>query len=368
MPVPGAATKASTGDDKTDKTDTNGAGGDSKDATAAAVGQAQAAANPAQPVAAAIVVSTVANIAPAPAPTGTSSAIGDASKPRAKAAPAVAINQGAAAGQKPTAALATVPQTASSAATGAVAEPAKTQAAAQNNAAQQVPAQATDGSDAPQNGDTAPAGAVHPTAPAAVAPSEAAVAPSENAAPAPNQANPGTAKTDLNGLPNFGFPALSATTSSTSTTASAAPANPASAATVPVAGLAVAIAARAQAGSNHFEIRLSPPELGRIDVQLNVDGNGQVTTHMTVERPDTLQLLQSQQPQLQNALEQAGLTTGDNGLQFTLRDQSFTGQNNGSGFQQPAVQLVIPEPDVAPIAATQIYTRAGLGTGVDIRV
>lgn len=180
------------------------------------------------------------------------------------------------------------------------------------------------------------------------------------------QAGANTAKTDVNGLPNFGFAPSAATTPSTSPTAATQGAVPATA--VPIAGLAVAIASRAQAGSNQFEIRLSPPELGRIDVQLNVDGNGQVTSHMTVERPETLQLLQSQQPQLQSALEQAGLTTANNGLQFTLSDQSFAGQNNGSGAQPMTAQLVIPEPDLPPIAATQIYARAGLGNGIDIRV
>jgi flagellar hook-length control protein FliK len=80
-------------------------------------------------------------------------------------------------------------------------------------------------------------------------------------------------------------------------------------------------------------------------------------------------LLQSQQPQLERALEQAGLRTADNGLQFTLRDQSFAGQNNGSGAQpNSAAQLVIPDADLTPVAATQIYSRAGLGSGVDIRV
>ena len=123
-----------------------------------------------------------------------------------------------------------------------------------------------------------------------------------------------------------------------------------------------------QAGSNQFDITLAPPELGRINVQLSVDGNGQMTSHMTVDRPDTLQLLQSQQPQLQSALEQAGLKTADNGLQFSLGGQSFAGQNNGSGSQPAPVQLVVPEPELTPIAATQIYARGGLGTGIDIRV
>jgi flagellar hook-length control protein FliK len=141
---------------------------------------------------------------------------------------------------------------------------------------------------------------------------------------------------------------------------------------VPLAGLAVAIASRAQAGASQFDIRLDPPELGRIDVRLDVDGSGQVRTHVTVDRADTLQLLQSQQPQLERALEQAGLKTVDNGLQFTLRDQSFAGQNGGSGGQhyanQQAAPLVIPDIDAAPIDTAQIYARLRLGRGLDISV
>ena len=202
---------------------------------------------------------------------------------------------------------------------------------------------------------------------AAQATQPSVVSTSDNAVAAPNAQGHETAKASgVDGLPNFGFSA--STTPASSATAAVAPSGTASTDSVPIAGLAVAIAARAQLGSNQFDIKLSPPELGRIDVQLNVDSNGQVTSHMTVERPETLQLLQSQQPQLQNALEQAGLTTADNGLQFSLRDQSFTGQNSGSGSQSTPTQLVIPEPELAPIAATQIYTRAGLRSGIDIRV
>ena len=81
-------------------------------------------------------------------------------------------------------------------------------------------------------------------------------------------------------------------------------------------------------------------------------------------------LLQSQQPQLERALEQAGLKTADNGLQFSLRDQSFAGQNNGGGAQpNPAQQLVVPDADLSPVETTQIYSRLNLGgSGIDIRV
>ena len=178
----------------------------------------------------------------------------------------------------------------------------------------------------------------------------------------------GTANTITDSLPNFG---LSAANAAPPTSAAAATSGTAASAAVPIAGLPVAIAARAQEGSNQFDIRLDPPELGRIDVRLDVDSNGQVTSHVTVERADTLELLQNQQPQLERALEQAGLKTADNGLSFSLRDQSFAGQSNGGGAQggqSAPAQLVIPDADLPPVAASQIYSRIGLGGGVDIRV
>jgi flagellar hook-length control protein FliK len=193
-----------------------------------------------------------------------------------------------------------------------------------------------------------------------------AATPASDAGGSPSaQSGWSAAKAATEGLPNFGIVANQAAPAA----AAAAPGT-AAAATVPIAGLAVTIASRAQAGSSQFDIRLDPPELGRIDVRLDVGHDGQVTSHVTVDRADTLQLLQSQQPQLERALEQAGLKTADNGLQFTLRDQSFAGQNgnSGSGAQPSAAQLIIPDAEAPVIQAKQIYSRAGLGSGVDIRV
>jgi len=51
-------------------------------------------------------------------------------------------------------------------------------------------------------------------------------------------------------------------------------------------------------------------------------------------------------------------------------DGQACGQNggSGSGAQPSAAQLVIPDAEAPIIQATQIYSRAGLGSGVDIRV
>ena len=140
---------------------------------------------------------------------------------------------------------------------------------------------------------------------------------------------------------------------------------------VPVSGLAVQIAASARAGNSRFEIRLDPAELGRIDVRLDVDRHGNVTSHLTVEKPETLAMLRQDAPQLQRSLEDAGLKTGQNGLQFSLRDQSNGQQNghNGQAERQPQ-RLVIGEVNAAPLAAanTTYAYAVNANRGLDIRV
>jgi flagellar hook-length control protein FliK len=140
---------------------------------------------------------------------------------------------------------------------------------------------------------------------------------------------------------------------------------------VPLAGIPIAIVARAEAGERRFEIRLDPPDLGRIEVQLSVDSSGRATSHLVVDRADTLDLLRRDAPALERALQSAGLTTDDASLQFSLRDQSFAGRNQGSPAPvAPPAPAAVAEGDVAPIdAALRRYgPPTGLGGGIDIRV
>ena len=139
---------------------------------------------------------------------------------------------------------------------------------------------------------------------------------------------------------------------------------------VPLSGLAIEIAASVKSGKSSFEIRLDPADLGRIDVRIDVDRNGQVTSHLTVEKPETLSMLRQDAPQLQQALDDAGFKTADGGLQFSLRDQSSSGQNGGSETGRNAQRLVISDDDTIPAAvAGRTYGRTlGSSSGVDIRV
>jgi flagellar hook-length control protein FliK len=160
--------------------------------------------------------------------------------------------------------------------------------------------------------------------------------------------------------------------SAAATNNSTGPATPSQSATapVPVAEVAVTIAAQAQSGKSRFEIRLDPPELGRIDVQLNVDSRGTVTSRLIVERPETLNLLVRDAPQLQRALQDAGLNAAAD-MQFSLADQGFTSRN---GLAQQNEVARRPSSggttdDTVPITAVQGYTaRAGRNGGLDITV
>jgi flagellar hook-length control protein FliK len=146
----------------------------------------------------------------------------------------------------------------------------------------------------------------------------------------------------------------------------AAPMPPATA--IPLAGVAVEIAGKALLGKNHFEIRLDPPELGRIEVRLDVDRDGNVTSRLIADRQDTLDLLRRDSSGLERALQDAGLKTGDNGMQFSLRDQSNGQQQSNGGAH--AARLVVADDTLPAVEGPHNgYLRlAGQGSGIDIHV
>ncbi len=140
-------------------------------------------------------------------------------------------------------------------------------------------------------------------------------------------------------------------------------------AAIPLAGIAIEITGQALAGKNRFEIRLDPPELGRIEVRLDIDRDGQVTTRLIADRSDTLDLLRRDASGLERALQDAGLKTADNSLQFSLRDQTMGREQ--SNTPTPGAAQIIVHDDALPVndATQRNYSRlAGLRGGIDIRV
>jgi flagellar hook-length control protein FliK len=137
------------------------------------------------------------------------------------------------------------------------------------------------------------------------------------------------------------------------------------------AAIAIEIASRANEGSRQFDIRLDPPELGRIDVRLDVDKSGEVSTRLTVDRPETLSLLQNDARGLERALQSAGLKTEDGSLQFSLRQQSpdgSAGQQAQGGTDPHSGTVYVEEEEPASAGLEQYQRAAYLRGGVDIRV
>ena len=103
---------------------------------------------------------------------------------------------------------------------------------------------------------------------------------------------------------------------------------------VDVPQIAFEIARQAANGVSRFQIRLDPPEMGRIDVRLDLDKSGAVNARLTVDRPETLDLLQRDARALERALGQSGLDQSKTNLEFSLRQNPFARQDFGQGQNQ----------------------------------
>ncbi|MCJ2037226.1 flagellar hook-length control protein FliK [Methylobacterium sp. J-068] len=121
---------------------------------------------------------------------------------------------------------------------------------------------------------------------------------------------------------------LTAAPAATPDVAAPAPSGPGTQAQapVPLGAVPMTIGLRSMAGSNQFEIRLDPKDLGRIDVNLAIDKEtGTVQATLVVDRPETLALLQRDAGNLQQALSQAGLDAPDGSISLSLRNDGGGG-------------------------------------------
>jgi len=137
--------------------------------------------------------------------------------------------------------------------------------------------------------------------------------------------------------------------------------------------LALKIASHSSDGDSHFSIRLDPPELGKIEVNLNVDAHGHADAELSADKPQTLELLQKDASTLERALKDAGLNLSG-GLAFSLkgdgRSQAWRDSQNSRGR---AVQLAAVDAASASAAMTARGALAAQAYGLpmsnlDIRV
>lgn len=88
--------------------------------------------------------------------------------------------------------------------------------------------------------------------------------------------------------------------------------------------------------NSKFEIRLDPAELGKIDVKIEVDGDGRVQAVLAASDATAADALTRGLRSLENALTQAGLSLSDNGLRVEINGRNSnqsSAQNDMSGEQ-----------------------------------
>ncbi len=69
-------------------------------------------------------------------------------------------------------------------------------------------------------------------------------------------------------------------------------------------------------GTQRLTLRLDPPELGQVHVRIDRLPDTPAHVEITVQRPETLVLLLRDQPQLQRALDQAGVPADGRSITF----------------------------------------------------
>lgn len=86
----------------------------------------------------------------------------------------------------------------------------------------------------------------------------------------------------------------------------------------------------------NIDIRLDPPELGRMHIRMNMQGDG-ATVHFTVANQHAREALEQAMPRLRDMLAQQGVQLGDTSVQQQSagQQQRYTGQEQ-SGFGQSA--------------------------------
>ncbi|WP_394692609.1 flagellar hook-length control protein FliK [Hyphobacterium sp.] len=199
----------------------------------------------------------------------------------------------------------------------------------------------------------------------------ARLAVSDNARSAPPPADPGqtdaAADAERVDMSNSRAAEISRVTERPGVAAGTARFTPAHAGT-----LAAQIAAKFQNGDRKFEIRMDPPELGRIQVKMHVGNDNRVQAILSAERPETLNDLRQHARELERALEESGLQLDNDGLSFELsqgRDDDEHMPRNLPGFTNIEFAEDLAGPITAAALPRELYGFQLSAVGrVDVRL
>jgi flagellar hook-length control protein FliK len=132
-------------------------------------------------------------------------------------------------------------------------------------------------------------------------------------------------------------PAPAAAAGPIAATAAAPPRTPAASPAEQVAPALVSLA-HAPDGTQRLTLRLDPPDLGHVQIRIDRPPEAPARVDITVEKAETLTLLLRDQPQLQRALDQAGVPPDGRSVTFhvastepTARHEAVSAPSAGTG-------------------------------------
>lgn len=220
-----------------------------------------------------------------------------------------------------------------------------------------------------QTGETAP---THITkdAPASPVAGAAKAASATKAATATAAAAPAQAATvEFAAAPQQGAAAITASAAHQGQQAHAV--DHGAARTAPAAAqVAREIIRRFDGGNTQFDLRLDPPELGRVEVRLEVTRDHRVNAVIAADSPQALAELARNARELEQQLQSAGLELGENGLTFDLRQggEGAAENEDGVGASGQGNEANGAQTEPAPIAARPIGFERWRGVRVDVMV
>lgn len=215
--------------------------------------------------------------------------------------------------------------------------------------------QATQIADAKPSLDSGKAAAPNAPAPNAKA-AQSKPAQGQAAAPTPQSTDfSAFALTDAPDAPQQQTQAVSALTTQSATHAHQASAAERSVARAAPAAAQVSreIIRRFDGGNTRFELRLDPPELGRVEVRLEVTRDHRVTAVISADNPQALTDLARHARELEQSLQSAGLNLSENGLSFDLRQGGDGARETDSDSARRSGGDAIGEEDAAPTQTPQ---------------
>lgn len=100
------------------------------------------------------------------------------------------------------------------------------------------------------------------------------------------------------------------------------------------AQIAAQILRRLEGRSTRFEMSLTPDELGRVDVKLDIDSEGRLAARLAFDNPAAAADLKGRADELRRQLEQQGFQVADDAFEFSQRDSGSSAFDRGQDARQ----------------------------------